>query len=42
MHITDEFKSGSDLSAVYVNRSMSRQTLKKCIPSVKKSTTDCF
>ena len=39
-YITDEFESGSGLTAV--NRSMCRQTLKKRIPVVTKNTNDCL
>ena len=39
-YTTDEFESGSGLTAV--NRSMCRQTLKKRIPAVTKSTNDCL
>ena len=37
-YITDEFESGSGLTAV--NISMCRQTLKKRIPAVTKNTSD--
>ena len=39
-YTTDEFESGTGLTAV--NRSMWRQTLKKRISAVTKSTNDCL
>ena len=39
-YATHGFESGSDVTAV--NRSMSRQTLKKRIPAVRKNTNDCL
>ena len=39
-YTTDELESGSGVTAV--NRSVSRQTLKKRIPAVTKNTNDCL